>query len=383
MAMFFVGMAATDIYVSSLPQMVKDFATTEAHVNLTLSVYFIGIAVSVLVVGELSNRYGRRNITLIGVAAYAIASFVIAFSPSLELIIAMRLIQAVGGAIIVIVPRLLLKDCLDEQEQIAANGVLLIGLILSPAIAPVIGAYLAKLFGWRSCFMFSGLMSAILVIIGYKILPETNQNLLPRFHSLIHYKILYTQVITNKVFWILSLIYASAVGAFFTFIGISSYLYIDHWHMSPELYASLYLWMSFAYLAGNQIMQFLNKQSVIPSSIIRIGVFSTFIGLIIILSSLVFSSTTQIILVTGGVIFLRAANALIAPPTQIKIMKYFDKSSAQALGLNMCLGFMCSSFATSIVSLFVKVPLFGLIIVSSLFILICIATFILGYKYIK
>jgi DHA1 family bicyclomycin/chloramphenicol resistance-like MFS transporter len=97
------------------------------------------------------------------------------------LIILLRVVQAFGCAVIIIVPRLVLKDCMDEREQITANGILLMGLIISPAIAPVIGAYLAKFWGWRSCFALSGVFGIILVVWGYFVLPETNRNQLLHF----------------------------------------------------------------------------------------------------------------------------------------------------------------------------------------------------------
>lgn len=382
--MFFVGMAATDIYVSSLPQMVKDFATIEPKVNLTLSAYFIGIAFSVLFVGELSNRYGRRNIILYGVSLFALASFVISFAGSLNLIIAMRFLQSIGAAIIVVVPRLLLKDCMDEREQITANGILLMGLILSPALAPIIGAYLAKYYGWRSCFLFSGVLSTILVGFAYKIIPETNLNPLTEFYPATYYFKIYFSVLQSRTFWIMTIVYACGVGAYFTFIGISSYLYIDQWHIPPEKYASLYLWLSGAYFLGNQLMQILNKRQVSSISIIAIGVYSTFVGLlIIVLAEFLDNITIKIVITTFGVLFIRVANALINPPTQIRIMKYFDSGSAQALGLNMCIGFGFSSLATFLVSFFIGYPLKGLIVVSSIYILGCFLTFVFGRKFIK
>lgn len=382
--MFFVGMAATDIYISSLPQMVKDFATIEPKVNLTLSAYFIGIAFSVLFVGELSNRYGRRNIILYGVSLFALASFIISFAGSLNLIIVMRFLQSIGAAIIVVVPRLLLKDCMDEREQITANGILLMGLILSPALAPIIGAYLAKYYGWRSCFLFSGVLSTILVGFAYKIIPETNLNPLTEFHPATYYFKIYFSVLQSRTFWIMTVVYACGVGAYFTFIGISSYLYINQWHVSPEKYASLYLWLSGAYFLGNQLMQILNKRQVSSINIIAIGVYSTFVGLlIVVLAEFLDDITIKIAITTFGVLFIRVANALINPPTQIRIMKYFDSSSAQALGLNMCIGFGFSSLATFLVSFFIGYPLKGLIIVSSIYILGCFLTFVFGRKFIK
>jgi DHA1 family bicyclomycin/chloramphenicol resistance-like MFS transporter len=375
--MFFVGMAATDIYVSSLPQMVKDFATIPTKVNLTLSVYFLGIAFSVLFVGEVSNRFGRRRTILSGVLLFSIASLIISIANSLELIILMRFMQSIGAAIIVVVPRLLLRDCMDEREQIAANGVLLMGLIISPAIAPVIGAFLAKYWGWRSCFLFSGILSLIFLIFAYKIVPETNQQKLSKFHTVGHYLRIYKMVLSDKLFWIMTIVYACGVGAYFAFIGISSYLYIDHWHITPAKYATLYFWLSGAYFAGNQIMQILNKKSISPINIIAFGVYSSFVGLlIVIVAEFGHDISLKIMLTTFGVLFIRAANALINPPTQIRIMKYFNHSSAQALGLNMCIGFGFSGLATFLVSFFIASPLSGLIIVSGMYIVVAFITFI-------
>jgi hypothetical protein len=141
--------------------------------------------------------------------------------------------------------------------------------------------------------------------------------------------------------------------------------------MSPQHYSMLYLWLSGAYLSGNQIMQYLNGKSLAADKIIRIGVYSTVFGALVV-SSAWFLSTAEValIVVTAGVFFMRAANALINPPTQIRIMSHFNQDSAQALGLNMCLGFTLSSCAISLVTLFANQPLTGLILVSGFFALL-------------
>ena len=271
--MFFVGVSATDIYIASLPQMVLDFHSSPRVINLTLSSYSLGVAFAVLFVGEISSRFGRRRCLLLGVLCFSVAAFLIAVLPSIELIILLRVVQAFGCAVIIIVPRLVLKDCMDEREQITANGILLMGLIISPAIAPVIGAYLAKFWGWRSCFALSGVFGIILVVWGYFVLPETNRNQLLHFQRPSYYLKTYFQLLTNRMFLALTGVYAAGVAAYFTFIGISSYLYIDHWHMSPQRYSFLYLWLSGAYLSGNQIMQYLNGKHVSSVKIIRFGVY--------------------------------------------------------------------------------------------------------------
>lgn len=382
--MFFLGVSASDIYIASLPQMVHDFNATPSSINLTLSIYTVGVAFAVLFVGELSSRYGRRLILLLGVACFSCSALLISLIPWLSIIILLRGLQAFGCAVIVIVPRLILKDCMDEREQITANGLMLMGLIISPAIAPVLGAYLAKYWGWRSCFMFSSITGIILIIIGYFILPETLHQKLDRFHPAKHYLQMYLKLATNRVFIALTAMYATGVGAYFAFIGVSSYLYINHWHISPQSYSLLYLWLSAAYLAGNQIMQYLNSHRFDPVSIIGVGVYSTSIGTVIVLSSWFVSDVKlTMVLVTMGVVFMRAANALINPPTQIRIMSHFDGNSAQALGLNMCVGFLVSSIAISLVTIVPSQPLASLLIVSGIFVSICAVAFVFNRKSLR
>ena len=210
-ALMLLSASSTDIYISSLPAMVREFNTTSSMVNLTLSSYNFGIALGVLVVGELSNRFGRRVCLLYGVTCFALASFLIALIPSIHIMILLRFIQSIGAATVIIAPRLILKDCMTEHEQIRANGILLMGFMISPALAPVLGAYLAKFFGWKSCFYFSGFFASLMWFYCWKTLPETNANCIGKFAKFSIYVQSYTNILKNRVFWGLTGIYSGAV----------------------------------------------------------------------------------------------------------------------------------------------------------------------------
>lgn len=380
-SMFFLGMAATDIYIPSLPKITHDFSSTPVMVNLTLSGYTLAIAIATLFVGEISNVYGRKNILLLATLLFGTSGILIAIIPHLPTIIFFRIIQGVGCAIILVVPRLILKDCMNEREQIAANGILLMGLVISPAIAPIIGAYLAKYFGWQSCFWFVGITGLVLTLLGMKFLPETHKNRQEKFHPVKHYIQTYKKIAFSPLFLATSSISTAAVASYFAFIGISSYLFIRTWHMSPELYSSLYIWVAIAYLAGNQLMQFLNHQRYSSQTIIRVGVIANMIGWLIVLSSIiVMSLQLKIIVVIIGLFFMRSAVALINPPVQIAIMREFENHSAQAIGLAMFSSFAFNALSTSFVSLFHQTPYFGFIFVSGLFAVVCYLMFFLYTK---
>ncbi len=141
MLLLFISQAGTDIYLPALPQMAKEFHVTKSEMNLTISIYNYGQAFFVLVVGVISDLFGRRSVLIKGLFLHLAASFLIAFSNQLNLIIGLRLFQAFGSAVIYIVLRLIIKDTMEIKEQIRATGILVIGIVLSPALAPMIGAF--------------------------------------------------------------------------------------------------------------------------------------------------------------------------------------------------------------------------------------------------
>lgn len=376
----FLGMAAIDIYIPALPQMVTDFATTPNIINLTISCYTFGIAIGVLFVGELSNRFGRQKPLLISIISFALTSFIIATVHSILVVILCRIIQSICAATIVVVSRLVLKDCLNPHEQLKANGMLLMGLVVSPAIAPIIGAYLTHHYRWQSTFILLGILSFVLSGLTYKFVPETNYNLQKSFQRLAYYINIYRQLLGNPTYLCIVLISACTIAAYFSFLGISSYLFILNWGFSPEKYSLLFLFAAGTYLAGNFSMQMLNHFGFSIDRIIAYGLIATVIGLVIMAISPLFSMHTTIILVIIGTFLMRMATALINPATQIKIINQFSDIGAQAIGLSFCIGFSFNSLAISGVTFFVNAPLMGLIFISSGLIFIAVMCFILQSK---
>ena len=249
----FLMCSANDIFISSLPQMVVDFKTTPNVVNLTLSVYALGTAVFVLFADIASSRYGRRPVIIFALTTFTIASFLISISPSIWIIIVLRIFQSIGLGFIMIVSTLVLKDSMDEREQIRSLGIMMTGLVLSPAIAPVIGAYLAYHLGWRSCFIFSTLLGLILLGFAIRILPETINSKLTELPRLGGYIRRYFMVLTDKIFLYLTILFACGAGAYYAFIGISSYLFINNLGINPITYSYIYIFMAAAFLAGKPI----------------------------------------------------------------------------------------------------------------------------------
>jgi predicted MFS family arabinose efflux permease len=365
-----LAVSSTDIYVSSLPQMTKDFKTSPNLVNLTISLYTLTLALAVLFVGILSNHFGRKKTILSGILAFTLASFLIGISNSIPLMIIFRVVQAIGCACIAIVPRLVLKDTMSARDQVHAVGILTIGIILSPAIAPSIGAVLAELWGWRSCFFLSGISGAILFIAGNFIVQETNTTPAKQLKPFIQYIKDYFSLLNNHVCICITVFNACTFAISFVFIGISSYLFIDTLHMAPLAYSYLFIVIALGYFSGNSIMMILNKRQFSSIKIMRIGIYASSVGLLVLLSSIVFNVQWAIIIcVTLGVVIMRAASALIIAPAQVKILEHFQERGVLALGLSSAMQFTCASLATSLVAVFYSNALYGLLGVSAMFFL--------------
>ena len=146
------GPLSIDMYLPSLPSMAADLNAPTARVQMTLSSYFIGGALGQLLLGPLSDRFGRRPLLLAGMAIYILTSAFCALSSGVEMLIAQRFLQAIGGSAASVLARAMGRDFFSGDR--AARGLSLIMLVMgaAPLIAPFLGGYLLLWFDWRAIF---------------------------------------------------------------------------------------------------------------------------------------------------------------------------------------------------------------------------------------
>lgn len=169
------GPLATDMYLPSLPAMAADFATDVGTVQLTLSVFLAGFGIAQLMVGPLSDRFGRRPVLMVGVGLYFVATAACAFAPTIELLIGLRFVQAVGACTGVVVARAVVRDVYGRDRAAKVLAYMGTAMALAPVIAPVIGGYLVMWSGWRAIFAALALFGLILLLLVWRQLGETNE----------------------------------------------------------------------------------------------------------------------------------------------------------------------------------------------------------------
>jgi MFS transporter, DHA1 family, multidrug resistance protein len=168
-----IGPLTTDMYLPSLPDIARLLNASTAQTQLTISAYLLGFAVGQIFYGPLADRHGRKPVLLGAMALYCVASLACALSTSIEMLIAARALQALGGSGGIVLARAIVRDLYSGAR--AGRELSLIGAVmaLAPVLAPLLGGVLQTGFGWRSVFFTlvgGGLLGA--AIVG-PLLPET------------------------------------------------------------------------------------------------------------------------------------------------------------------------------------------------------------------
>ncbi|HEX7756735.1 MAG TPA: MFS transporter, partial [Niabella sp.] len=138
-----IGPFSIDMYLPGFPDIAKDLHTNISNVSLTLSGFFIGIAAGQLLYGPLLDKYGRKKPMCIGIILYILASFGCMFATSIEMLIALRFLQAIGGCVGMVGSRAVVRDLFDVTENAKIFSLLMLVVGISPIIAPTVGSYLS------------------------------------------------------------------------------------------------------------------------------------------------------------------------------------------------------------------------------------------------
>lgn len=167
------GPLAIDFYLPTFPALALAFATDVEQVQLTLAVYFVGLAGGQLIYGPLADRFGRRRPLLFGVALFSLASAICALATSLEWLIAARFLQALGGCAGMVISRAVVRDLCDPLASAKVFSQLMLVMGLAPILAPLAGGMLLAQFGWQSIFVCLTVFSALCGLALACWLPET------------------------------------------------------------------------------------------------------------------------------------------------------------------------------------------------------------------
>ncbi len=243
---------AMDVYVPSVPEIMREFNASQNSIQITLSIFIFVVGLGQLLIGPFSDQIGRKNIGLVSAMVFAFGSFLCAIATNVQFLIIARVIQALGGCGMMVVPMAMVRDMFAENEAAKVYSFLNCGIAMSPLFAPIIGGYLAEWFGWRAGFVFLLILGLIAFTIGFLKFDET---LLIENRIRVSRDIFkrYGIILRNIEFLTFSIIGLSAISVFFTFFSVSPYIIINLLHTPVQHFGFYFFLVGFTFFIGSLI----------------------------------------------------------------------------------------------------------------------------------
>ena len=271
------GPVSMDMYLPAFPELVNFFRTTPGKAQLTLSAFTIAFGAGQLVYGPVSDRMGRRNVLLVGIAIYAVASIFCVFSTTINELILARFFQAIGGAAGIVLSRAIIRDLFDKLEGARALSLMLLIPSLAALIAPFVGGYLLKFFAdWRLIFWVLSAFGIIAFILGVLRLPETHP-LEKRVKSSVS-KIVrdYGVVLCHRRAAGYMVCGGLSFATMFAQLSGTPFIYMDIFGIAPEDFGFLFATNVFAIMLGS----YLNSRLVVRFGLRRMLAVGTSIAMV-------------------------------------------------------------------------------------------------------
>ncbi len=244
------SLLSTDLYAPSLPHLPAFFATDAETVQLTMSFNLIGFTFGQLLLGPLSDRFGRRPVLLLAMVAFFFTSLACGLAETIHWLIAARAFQGIAACAEAVVILAIIRDLYDDDSGVKVLAAYGMAIALAPAVGPLIGGYVHVWLGWRAnFFLLSGLLILVITLL-LRFLPETT---VPDRQAL-RFSVLareYGDLLRRPTYLAYAAIAGCVLGGIFAFITAGPFLLIDRWGVATEHYGYFQAVIVAAYFVGS------------------------------------------------------------------------------------------------------------------------------------
>lgn len=249
-----------DMYLPGFPAMAENLNTSIANIQLSLTAYLIGIAIGQLFYGPLLDKFGRKKPLYVGLVIYVLASIACAYTHSVDHLILMRFIQAIGGCVGMVAAQALVRDIFPINKTAQALSLLTLVIAVSPMVAPTLGGYMTAHYNWQTVFLvLAAITSLILIAIKWYLpvgaSPDSSISLRPR-------KVVknYLLVLKNRQFLIYMLVGGIAGAAPFAYIAGSADVFMNRYGISETGYGWIFALLATAMIGSTQMNHILLRK---------------------------------------------------------------------------------------------------------------------------
>ncbi|ADD43486.1 multidrug effflux MFS transporter [Stackebrandtia nassauensis] len=305
------GPLATDLYLPAFPEIAKDLDAPQSHIQLTLTSAMFGLAVGQMIIGPMSDAFGRRRPLLIGTAIFTVASFLCVFVPSAGVFIALRFVQGAAGAAGAVIARAIVRDHFSGDAITKFFSRLVLVTMLAPMLGPILGAQLLRVGPWQVGFIVLTVVSIIGMVLVYFALPESLPASQRRATTPAALLNVVRRLIADPRFIGPALTLALVFGGLFTYISSFSFVAQEQLGATAQQYSYVFGINTLAMLGGTQINGFLIGRVGTRSRLIA-GLAGSCVG-VLALAILDVSGATDLVSLTIALAILMLSLGMVFP----------------------------------------------------------------------
>lgn len=247
-----LGPLSIDMYLPGLPAIASGLHADDGTAQLTLASYFIGLALGQILYGPLSDHFGRKPPLLLGLGVYLLASIGCALASSIEALIALRFIQALGGCAGMVIARAVVRDRCEPRmaAQVYSSLVLVMGI--APILAPLLGSWIVGVSSWRAIFGLLAVFALLCLIAMHYLLPESRPAKQDQRFHLGDTLVAYRALLRDRHFMGYALTGGLAVAGLFAYITGSPIVMMKVYGLSPTQYSLTFGSIAACYIIASQ-----------------------------------------------------------------------------------------------------------------------------------
>ena len=323
---------AMNMFLPSLTNMAAEFSVSYSVMNISVAGYLAITAILQVILGPLSDRFGRRPVLLGSILIFSLASLFCALSSNIWIFLSLRILQ---GAIIsgMTLSRAIGRDIMDPKDAVRVLGTIAMAMAVAPMLGPVLGGVFDEVFGWRAIFWFYLGLGLVLFILTWADLGETNKNTSATFRKQFA---TYPDLLRSGLFWGYSICLSFGIACFYAFLS-GAPLVADKVLNLPPSHLGFYMGsITGAFLVGSFISNRLAKHTTSTKLVLpgrTISVLGLSLGLIIVMFGNVSSLS-----IFGSTLFIGLGNGMSLPSCYVGVMNVRSDLAGSAAGLSGAMG---------------------------------------------
>lgn len=339
-----------DMYLPGFPEIARDLKTPISSVQLSLTAYLVGIAIGQLFYGPLLDKYGRKKPLYVGLGVYVLASIGCAFSQSVENLIVMRFLQAIGGCAGMVSAQAIVRDIFPVGKTAQVLSLLTLVIAVSPMIAPTVGGYVTAFYNWHWVFIILALLTVVIWLGVIFVLPngadpDPEVSLKP---SRVWKN--YDLVLQNRQFLVYMLVGGLAGAAPFAYIASSADVFMNIYQVSEQTYGWIFGILAFAMIGSTQLNHLLLRKYQ-SQQIINFSMhYQVFTGLLLVVG--IYAQLLNVYTLVGLMFLFLTAHGLNSPNTAALSLEPFSRNAGSAAALLGSMRMAMGGVVSAIISFF-------------------------------